>query len=296
MAHTSTKNGVTKNGGGDALGPRPNGPWARRLSLVVIVAGAAAVLLPLAWMVSTSLKPESQVFRTPIEWVPSTVRTENYGEAVSLIPFWRYALNSVVVAVPVVIGTVVSSTAVAFAFARMRAPGMRWLFVLVIAAIMLPGEVTLVPSFLLFKELGWVGTYLPLTVPAWLGGGAFNIFLLRQYFLTIPREQDELARVEGHSFVSILWRVILPQSWPAISVVAAFEFVHVWNDFLGPLLYVTDQDRYTLPLGLNFYKDIYNTQWAHLMAASLLALLPCIVVFFLAQRAFTQGVVLTGRR
>jgi len=280
----------------DVLGPRPTGRWSRRLSALVIVAGAAAVLLPLAWMVSTSLKPESQVFRTPIEWVPSTVRTENYREAVSLIPFWRYALNSLLVAVPVVIGTVVTSTAVAFAFARMRAPGMRWLFVLVIAAIMLPGEVTLVPSFLLFKELGWVGTYLPLTVPAWLGGGAFNIFLLRQYFLTIPREQDELARVEGHSFVSILLRVVVPQSWPAISVVAAFEFVHVWNDFLGPLLYVTDQDSYTLPLGLNFYKDIYNTQWAHLMAASLLALLPCILVFFLAQRAFTQGIVLTGRR
>ncbi len=280
----------------DALGPRPTGRWSRRFSAVVIVAGAAAVLLPLAWMVSTSLKPESQVFRTPIEWVPSTVRTENYGEAVTLVPFWRYALNSLTIAVPVVIGTVVSSVAVAYAFARMRAPGMRWLFLLVIAAIMLPGEVTLVPSFLQFKELGWVGTYLPLTVPAWLGGGAFNIFLLRQYFLTIPREQDELARVEGHSFLSILLRVIVPQSWPAISVVAAFEFVHVWNDFLGPLLYISDQDAYTLPLGLNFYKDIYNTQWAHLMAASLLALLPCILVFFLAQRAFTQGVVLTGRR
>ncbi len=280
----------------DALGPRPTGRWSRRVSLVIIVAGAAAVLLPLAWMISTSFKPESEVFRTPIEWVPSTVRTENYSEAVTLIPFWRYALNSLVIAVPVVIGTVVSSVAVAYAFARMRAPGMRWLFVLVIAAIMLPGEVTLVPSFLLFKELGWVGTYLPLTVPAWLGGGAFNIFLLRQYFLTIPREQDELARVEGHSFLSILLRVIVPQSWPAISVVAAFEFVHVWNDFLGPLLYISDQDAYTLPLGLNFFKDIYNTQWAHLMAASLLALLPCIVVFFLAQRAFTSGVVLTGRR
>lgn len=280
----------------EILGPRPTGRWARRLSALVVVAGAVAVLLPLAWMISTSLKPESQVFRTPIQWVPTTVRTENYSEAVTLVPFWRYALNSLIVTVPVVIGTVLSSTAVAYAFARMRAPGLRWLFLLVVAGIMLPGEVTLVPSFLLFKELGWVGTYLPLTVPAWLGGGAFNIFLLRQYFLTIPREQEELARVEGHSFLSILVRVIIPQSWPAISVVAALQFVDSWNDFLGPLLYVTDQNRYTLPVGLNFYKDIYNTQWAHLMAASLLALLPCILVFFVAQRAFTQGVVLTGRR
>lgn len=280
----------------DVIGPRPTGPWARRLSLLVIVAGACAVLLPLAWMISSSLKPESEVFRTPIEWVPSTFRPANYREAVSLIPFWRYALNSLVVALPVVVGTVLSSTAVAYAFARMRAPGLRWMFLLVIAAIMLPAEVTLVPSFLLFKELGWVGTYYPLILPAWLGGGAFNIFLLRQYFLTIPREQEELARVEGHGFLSILIRVVIPQSWPAISVVAALSFVDVWNDFLGPLLYLTDQSRYTLPLGLNFYQDIYNTQWAHLMAASLLALLPCIVVFFLAQRAFTQGVVLTGRR
>lgn len=280
----------------EILGPRPTGRWARRLSALVVVAGAVAVLLPLAWMISTSLKPESQVFRTPIQWVPTTVRTENYPEAVTLVPFWRYALNSLIVTVPVVIGTVLSSTAVAYAFARMRAPGLRWLFLLVVAGIMLPGEVTLVPSFLLFKELGWVGTYLPLTVPAWLGGGAFNIFLLRQYFLTIPREQEELARVEGHSFLSILVRVIIPQSWPAISVVAALQFVDSWNDFLGPLLYVTDQNRYTLPVGLNFYKDIYNTQWAHLMAASLLALLPCILVFFVAQRAFTKGVVLTGRR
>ncbi len=280
----------------EILGPRPTGRWARRLSALVVVAGAVAVLLPLAWMISTSLKPESQVFRTPIQWVPTTVRTENYPEAVTLVPFWRYALNSLIVTVPVVIGTVLSSTAVAYAFARLRAPGLRWLFLLVVAGIMLPGEVTLVPSFLLFKELGWVGTYLPLTVPAWLGGGAFNIFLLRQYFLTIPREQEELARVEGHSFLSILLRVIIPQSWPAISVVAALQFVDSWNDFLGPLLYVTDQNRYTLPVGLNFYKDIYNTQWAHLMAASLLALLPCILVFFVAQRAFTKGVVLTGRR
>lgn len=284
------------SGPGVVLGPRPTGPWARRVSLLIIVIGAATVLLPLAWMLSTSLKPESQVFRTPIEWVPTTVRTENYSEAVSIIPFWRYALNSAIVAIPVVIGTVLSSAAVAYAFARLRAPGLNAMFVLVIAGIMLPGEVTLVPSFLLYKELGWVGTYLPLTVPAWLGGGAFNIFLLRQYFLTIPREQEELARVEGHGFLSILLRVIIPQSWPAISVVAALQFVDVWNDFLGPLLYITDQNQYTLPLGLNFYKDIYNTQWAHLMAASLLALLPCIVVFFLAQRAFTQGVVLTGRR
>ncbi len=280
----------------EILGPRPTGRWARRLSALVVVAGAVAVLLPLAWMISTSLKQESQVFRTPIQWVPTTVRTENYPEAVTLVPFWRYALNSLIVTVPVVIGTVLSSTAVAYAFARLRAPGLRWLFLLVVAGIMLPGEVTLVPSFLLFKELGWVGTYLPLTVPAWLGGGAFNIFLLRQYFLTIPREQEELARVEGHSFLSILLRVIIPQSWPAISVVAALQFVDSWNDFLGPLLYVTDQNRYTLPVGLNFYKDIYNTQWAHLMAASLLALLPCILVFFVAQRAFTKGVVLTGRR
>lgn len=281
---------------GHVLGPRATGRWSRRVATLVAVAGALVVLVPLAWMVSTSFKLESEVFRTPIEWLPSSPRPENYSEAVTQIPFWRYFLNSTLVAVPVVAGTVLSSVAVAYAFARMRAPGLRWLFLLVLAGVMLPAEVTLVPSFLLFNSVGWVGTYLPLIVPAWLGGGAFNIFLLRQYFLTIPREQEEAARVDGHGFLSILLRVVVPQSWPAISVVAAFQFVGVWNDFVGPLLYLTDQDSYTLPLGLAFYRDIYSTQWAHLMAASTLALLPCVVVFFLAQRAFTEGVVVTGKR
>lgn len=247
-------------------------------------------------MLSTSLKPESEVFRTPIEWFPRDPRPENYAEAISLIPFWHYAANSVLVVIPVVIGTVLSSAAVAYGFARMRAPGTRWLFGLVLAAIMLPGEVTLVPSFLLFRELGWVGSYLPLIVPAWLGGGAFNIFLLRQAFLTIPREQEDVAQVDGHGFATILLRVVIPQARPAIALVTVFTFVETWNDFLGPLLYLSDQNAYTLPLGLNFFKDLYNTQWAHLMAGSLLALLPCVVLFFLAQRAFTHGVVLTGRR
>jgi len=270
--------------------------WLRRAGLVIALLGAATVMVPIAWMISTSLKPETEVFRQPIEWLPVHVRPANYAEATTLIPFWLYFANSLVIVVPVVIGTVISSAAVAYAFARMRAPGTGAMFGLVLAGIMLPGEVTLVPSYLLFKELDWIGTYLPLTVPAWLGGGAFNIFLLRQAFLTIPPEHDDVARVDGHGFLKILWRVVIPQSWPAISLVAVFAFVDTWNDFLGPLLYVNDQDRYTLPLGLNFFKDVYNTQWAHLMAASVLALVPCVVVFFLAQRVFTQGIVLTGRR
>jgi multiple sugar transport system permease protein len=253
------------------------------------------MLLPLAWMIATSLRPESQV-QAPDNLLPAHPRLSNYAEATTLIPFWHYLANSLLVTVPVVVGTVVSSSAVAYAFARMRAPGLRWLFLLVLATIMLPGEVTLLPSFLLYNSLGWVGTYLPLIVPAWLGGGAANIFLLRQYFLTIPVEHVDAARVDGHGFLSILLRVIIPQSWPAIAVVTVFTFVDTWNDFLGPLIYLSDQHQYTLPLGLNFYRDIYNTQWAHLMAGSVLALLPCVVLFFLAQRAFTQGVVLTGRR
>lgn len=256
--------------------------------------GAAVVLLPLAWMVLTSLRPESKVQAPGL--LPAAPRLANYAEATTQIPFWHYLANSLMITVPVVIGTVVSSCAVAYAFARMRARGLRWLFVLVLATIMLPGEVTLLPSFLLFNQLGWVGTYLPLIVPAWLGGGAANIFLLRQYFLTIPVEHDDAARVDGHGFLSILLRVIIPQSWPALAVVTVFTFVDTWNDFLGPLIYLSDQSQYTLPVGLNFYRDIYNTQWAHLMAGSVLALLPCVVLFFLAQRAFTRGVVLTGRR
>ncbi len=286
---------MTDTRGAVVLGPRPTGRWSRRVATLVTVLGAGVVLLPLAWMLLTSLRPESQV-QAPHQLLPVHPRLKNYAEATTLIPFWHYLANSLLVTVPVVVGTVVSSSAVAYAFARMRAPGLRWLFLLVLATIMLPGEVTLLPSFVLFNSLGWVGTYLPLIVPAWLGGGAANIFLLRQYFLTIPVEQVDAARVDGHGFLSILLRVILPQSWPAVAVVTVFTFVDTWNDFLGPLIYLSDQDQYTLPLGLNFYRDIYNTQWAHLMAGTVLALLPCVVVFFLAQRAFTAGVVLTGRR
>ena len=166
------------------VGPRATGPWARRASIALLVAGAVAVLVPFAWMVSTSLKPEAEVFRQPIQWVPRTTRPENYAEATTLIPFWRYFLNSLIVAIPVVIGTVMSAAAAAYAFARMRARGLRVLFALVLATLLLPGEVTLLPSFLLFRELGWVGSYLPLIVPSLLGGGAFNIFLLRQFFRT----------------------------------------------------------------------------------------------------------------
>jgi ABC-type glycerol-3-phosphate transport system permease component len=272
------------------------GRWSRRTAAVVCVIGAGLVLLPFFWMVSTSLKTPGDVFLTPVQWLPTSPQWDNYQQATTLIPFWRYFANSLLVAVPVVIGNVVSCAAVAYGFARLRAPGLRWLFLAVLAMIMLPGEITLLPSFVLYNQIGWVGTYLPLVVPAWLAVSAFNIFLLRQYFLTIPIEHDEAARVDGHSFASILLRVIIPQAWPAIGVVAAFQFVGVWNDFLGPLIYITNQDDYTLPLGLAFFRDLYNTQWTLLMAASVLSLLPCVVIFFLAQRAFTEGVVVSGRK
>lgn len=279
---------------GAVLGPGPARRSGRLAAALIATAGAVVILIPFAWMLSTSLKPPAEVFAPNL--VPQHPRPANYHDATTLIPYWHYFLNSLLVTVPVVIGTVVSSTAAAYAFARLRAPGLNVVFLLVLATIMLPGEITLLPSFLLFKSLGWVGTYLPLIVPAWLGGGAVNIFLLRQYFLTIPRAQDDAARVDGHGSLSILLRVIVPQSWPVISVVTAFTFVDTWNDFLGPLIYLSHQDQYTLPLGLNFFKGIYNTSWAALMAGSLIALAPCILVFFIAQRAFTDGVVLTGER
>ncbi len=271
-------------------------PPPRTLAALIALAGALVILLPFAWMLSTSLKSHAEIVGSPERLLPAHPRTANYADATTLIPFWRYALNSLIVTVPVVLGTVISSAAAAFAFARMRGPGLRVMFALVLATIMLPGEVTLLPSFLLFGSLGWVGTYLPLIVPAWLGGGAANIFLLRQYFRTIPPAHDDAARVAGHGFRSILLRVVIPQSWPAISVVAVFTFVDVWNDFLGPVIYLSDEHQYTLPLGLNFFKGVYTTEWGLLMAGSVLALAPCVVVFFLAQRAFTEGVVLTGPR
>jgi ABC-type glycerol-3-phosphate transport system permease component len=265
------------------------------LSFIILVAGSVAVLTPFAWMLSTSVKTEAEVFITPIRWIPSTFEWHNYVDATTQsVPYWTYALNSAHITMLVVIGSVLSSSFVAFAFARLRARGRDLLFVILLSTLMLPGEVTLVSTYLIFKFVGWVDTYNPLIVPSFFGN-AFYIFLLRQFYLTLPVELDDAAKIDGCGYFGIYRRIILPLSKPGLTTVAIFSFFSSWNAFQGPLIYLNTMEKYTIPVGLNFFNSMNgNTPWNQLMAASVLAMIPCVVAFFVAQRSFIQGAVLTG--
>ncbi len=270
----------------------------RQLLLVygVALAGSAFVLTPVLWMISTALKSDNVVLSVPPQLVPRNPQWSNFEHATTLIPFWRYMRNSVLVAGVGAVGTVLSAALVAYPLARLRAPGLRVVFGLVLATLLLPQQILLVSQFLIFKELGWYGSYLPLIVPSWLGGGAFNVFLLRQFFLTLPREQDQAALVDGAGYFRIFWRIILPQSVPALLAVGLLDFTSKWNDFLGPLIYLNRTDSYTLPLGLASFRDLYNTAWNYLMAGTILAAVPCAVLFFVAQRLLVRGLVVRATK
>src|SRR5262245_3381102 len=265
------------------------------LSTLVILLGALLMLTPFAWLVSTSLKPEGDVFLVPIQWIPREVRWINYIEALTFVPYGRYFLNSVEVSGLSVLGTVLSASLVAFAFARLRAPGKNLLFIILLSTLMLPSEVTLVPIYLLFRNLGWLDTYLPLIVPSWFGGSAFYIFLLRQFFLTLPTELVDAAKIDGASLFHIYARIVMPLSKPALATVAIFSFFTHWNSFLLPLIYLNTAEKYTLPVGLRLYlSTLSNSHWNYLMAATLVAILPPLVLFFISQRFFIEGAVLSG--
>jgi ABC-type glycerol-3-phosphate transport system permease component len=273
--------------------------WRARRSLqraiitALLFAVAAIFLLPFLWMISSSLKPNYQIFAIPPQWLPRPPRWQNYSEALTYVPFGRYALNTLLITVFTIIGHLLSCTVVAYGFARLRAPGRNALFLVVLATMMLPYPVTMVPLYVLFKTLGWINSYLPLIAPAFFGS-PFYIFLLRQFFLTIPQDFEDAARIDGANTAQIIWHIMLPLSMPALATVAIFTFQVTWNDFLGPLIYLHNQSLYTVTLGLNFFRATYTVNWAYLMAASLTTMLPVIVVFFAAQRLFIEGITLTG--
>ncbi len=280
---------------GPLWGRRRRRRWQAGITYVLILAGLLWVIVPLAWMLSSALKDNVDIFRFPPDLIPAHPAWGNFVAGFTAIPFLRYLGNSLLIAVPATLGTVSSSALAAYAFARLRFPGSRVLFVITLATLMIPSAVTLVPGYLIFSWLGWVGTDLPLIVPSFFGGGAFNIFLLRQFFRGIPRALDDSARVDGATFLQVFWHIIVPQSIPALSAVGIFDFVSHWNDFFGPLIYLADQDQYTLTVGLASFRDIYgNTQWNLLMADSLLATIPVVAIFFLFQRVFVQGIVVSG--
>lgn len=263
------------------------------LAYTVAILGAVLFLLPLFWMISSSLKPNYQVLEFPPRWLPKPVQWSNYPEALTYVPFGRYALNTLLISVLTILGHVFSCTIVAYGFARLRAPGKDALFVVLLATMMLPYPVTMIPVYIGFNALGWINTIWPLVVPAFFGN-PFYIFLLRQFFMTIPRDLEEAAQIDGANTVQTIWHVLLPVMRPAIATVAVFGFQAAWTDFLPPLIYLHDQSKYTISLGLSFFRSSYDVRWSYLMAASLVTMLPMVAVFFVAQRSFIEGITLTG--
>lgn len=270
--------------------------WARSLSIHgALLCGSFLFLFPLAWMITTSLKPLDQTMMMPPKWIPDPIAWSNYVAAVRYIPFFTYARNTIVIAVLGTLGTVLSSAIVAYGFARIDWKGRDKVFLILLATMMIPFPVTMVPMYSVFRALHWIGTYRPLWVPAWLGASAFNVFLLRQFFMTIPRDLSDSACIDGCTELGIFWRVIAPLSRPALAVIALFHFLYCWNDFLGPLIYLINQDTFTIALGLQFYQSQQNgTPWNLLMAASTLVVMPVIILFFFTQRTFIQGITMSG--
>ncbi|MGN9845943.1 carbohydrate ABC transporter permease [Nonomuraea sp. H19] len=274
--------------------PRRHG---RALLYVALLAGAIPTLLPFVWLVRSALMQDSQMFVAPPQWIPSPFQWSNFSEALTTQPFGRYFVNTLVIAVISVLGTVLTCSVAAFSFSRLRWRGRDVVFALLLSGVMLPYAVTLIPTFVMWQELDALDTIAPLTVPSWFagaGGGVFNIFLLRQFFLTIPFELDEAAYIDGASPWRVFWTIVMPLSKPAIIVVTIFTFIGTWNDFLGPLLYLQSEENYTLSLGLASFQSMYLTQWGYLMAASAAVIAPIIALFFFLQRYFIEGVTLTG--
>ena len=265
----------------------------RVVTHLILILLSIIFVIPFLWILSTSLKIDTQIFHYPPVWIPSPITIAQYHLAVTTIPFFMYLKNSLIYGIGSVVGVILSCSLVAYGLARIRWPGRNVLFLLTIALLLLPGQVTLVPLFIIFRQLGWIGTFLPLIVPHFFGN-AFFIFLLRQFMMTLPMDLSDAARIDGASEIQIFWSVILPLIRPALATVGLFQFQAAWNDFLGPLIYLTDQATYTISLGLQQYSTEHGTEWGQLMAASVLLTLPIIVLFFLAQRTFIQGITLTG--
>jgi ABC-type glycerol-3-phosphate transport system permease component len=269
---------------------------SRLLRYAALIALSALFLLPFAWMVSTSLTPGAQVLNVNRSLIPTHPAWNNYAEALTSLPFHLFLYNTVVITLLCMVGQTFSASLVAFAFARMNFPFRDALFVLVLSTMMLPPQVTMIPTFIMFTKIGWINSLKPLIVPAFFGGGAFFIFLLRQFFKTIPKELEEAARLDGCSTWGVYWHVVLPLSRTALITVALFSFIAHWNDFLGPLIYTQSLEKKTLALGLTAFKTLQGTEYHLLMAASVAVLAPVVVIFFLAQKYFVQGIVTTGMK
>lgn len=265
-----------------------------RLITYILLLGVSVVLLaPLFWMVFTSLKPMEEVVKLPPSFFPETLQWSNYTETIESFPFFKYAGNTLFITFFVVLGNVVSNSFIAYGFAKIEFPGKNLLFSLVLATMMIPSFVTMIPQYVLFTKIGWVGTYLPLIVPSFFGS-AFNIFLMRQFYLSINDELIEAAQIDGANHLFIWSRLMVPLTKPALITIGITSFNGAWNDFLGPLLYIHEEDMYTLQIGLQTFQSQSSTQWNYLMAGATLVMIPTVLLFFFAQKYFIQGMDLTG--
>ena len=263
-------------------------------SLYGFMTGLALIfMIPLLWMLSTSLKGRMEIFAWPPTWIPSDPQWQNYADAFAKYPLGRFMLNSAFLVIVNIIGELISVPIIAYGFARLRFPGKRILFILMLIPMIIPGHIKLIPLFSLYQQLGMIGTYWPLTLPAFFGN-PFFIFLMVQYIRTIPRELDDAAKIDGAGTWTILYRIILPLCIPPLTIIVVFTFLWVWNDFMGPLIYLSDFNTYPISVGLAFFRGRYSVEWNLFMAATLVSILPILVVYFFAQRQLIGGLASIG--
>jgi multiple sugar transport system permease protein len=290
----------------DQVPPSPSRPPRKRRTRraigasagkhAVLIALSAMFALPLVWMVGTSFKTAQQALQLPVVWWPHPFLWGNYPDLFAALPYFRFFLNTFVYAGVTIVGVCISSSLVAYGFSRLRWPGRDAVFYVMLMTLILPFVCTLIPLFVMYKRFGWIGSYLPLEVPTFLGSSVFSTFLLRQFFMTIPQSLSEAARIDGASEFFIYSRIILPLAKPALATVILFQFIYCWNDYLGPLVYISNQNSYPLSLGLAQILGDYTTNWGWVMAGATAATAPIVILFFLTQRTFIQGIALTGTK
>ncbi len=267
---------------------------AASVSLYVVASVLAVIAaFPFLWMLSTSLKDRRQALQLPPVWIPDPLILSTYTELFRLLPFGTFFTNSLKIAILVTVGRIVFCSLAGYGFARFNFKGKNLMFAVLLAALMIPPQITIIPLYVGYRSVGWLDTHWPLIIPG-IFANTFSTFLMRQFFATIPRELDEAARIDGCSSLGILWHILLPLSKPALATLAIFSFMTTWNDFFGPVVFLSSQANYTVPVGLSFFQDAYSAEYPLLMAGAVLALLPIVLVYLFAQKYFTEGIALTG--
>ena len=293
---------IAEEGVQDINIPATHSNWLRIRKLIqrfavhiVLLAIAGISLLPLVYMISTSLKERGKEFSHPIQWIPDPAIWANYQTALEVVPAMTFLANTMIITVVTLIGGLLSSSLAAYCFARTRFPGRDIFFMIMLSGMMLPYMVTTIPQFVLFRELGWINTLLPLTVPAFFGGAPFYIFLLRQFFKGLPRDLEDAAKLDGASYLRIWWTIAMPLAKPALATVSILSILHNWNDFVGPLIYLQTQENWTLALGIRLFRDQYHVNFNLMMAYAVMMTIPVFTVFFAFQKYFVRGITISGR-